>query len=41
LPWESLRRLPSTADLDGDEVMLLRRLLASHGDAADACPVGT
>ena len=38
LARESLRRLPTTADLDGDEVML--RLLASPGDAADACSVG-
>jgi len=43
LARESLRRLPTTADLDRDEVMLLRRLLASPGDAAslaDARPVG-
>jgi hypothetical protein len=36
LARESLRRLPTTADLHGDEVMLL----ASPGDAADACSVG-
>jgi len=43
LARESLRRLPTTADLDREEVMLLRRLLASPGDAAglaDARPVG-
>jgi hypothetical protein len=40
LARESLRRLPTTADLDGNEVVLLRRLLASPGDAADACSVG-
>jgi hypothetical protein len=43
LARESLRRLPTTADLDRDEVMLLQRLLASPGDAAglaDARSVG-
>ena len=43
LARESLRRLPTHADLDGDEVLLLRRLLAAPGDEADladARPVG-
>jgi hypothetical protein len=35
LARESLRRLPTHADLDGDEVLLLRRLLAAPGDEAD------